>query len=180
MQAMRGDPWEPPLGHLDVTTRMGPHQSQPSVEGAFVGGLVMQPHVAMFAHLPDEAVEDTMRQVLNGNLSVNVFNKNIELEMKKLALNEHTRRISIHREDGLCQDSWKMDDLSCITQGISKSILKREPPPPDRSNTFRFTIGNEGKEERFLCLVFDSPRASQLATESFRRLCDVPIYLGEK
>mmetsp|Transcript_85458 Transcript_85458/g.189821 ORF Transcript_85458/g.189821 Transcript_85458/m.189821 type:complete len:571 (+) Transcript_85458:1-1713(+) len=123
---------------------------------------------------PSPSIEEMKSRILCGNLRVSVFNKNLEVEVKRLALNPNTRRISILRGDGLCEDSWETDHLQCIVRGIANTILA-EPPPPERSVAFRFKFKEFDAEDRFLCVVFDSAEEALLATEAFGQLCSVPV-----
>lgn len=169
---------------IDITSPALPPQATPTMVGNSAvspvtdsQGPVKGGSHSLPPQLSKEAVEETRRRILSGILRVYVYNKNIELEAKMLALNPspHSRRISILREDGLCEDSWEMEHLRCITQGISPSILKR-PPSHDLAVAFRFNFKDDGKQEdRFLCIVFDSAENAQLATEAFRQLCNVPV-----
>mmetsp|Transcript_33906 Transcript_33906/g.85947 ORF Transcript_33906/g.85947 Transcript_33906/m.85947 type:complete len:336 (+) Transcript_33906:132-1139(+) len=118
-------------------------------------------------------LDDMKRAILFGTLKIYVFNKHLELQAKKLALNPHSRRISILRDDGLCEDSWEIDSLRCITQGIDSSILAEAPPPGAAS--FRFKFQDSDTEDRFLCVVFETQPDCILATEAFGQLCEVPV-----
>lgn len=121
-----------------------------------------------------ETLEDVKNSILNGKLRVSVFNKHLQLEPKRLALNPKSRRISILRDDGLCEDSWEVDNLRCVTEGIASTILA-DPPPSDRCMAFRFGFKELDAEDRFLCVVLDTPGSGRLATEAFSQLCGVPI-----
>merc|ERR1740121_1558604 len=122
-----------------------------------------------------ETLEDVKNAILNGKLRVSVFNKHLQLEPKRLALNQRARRISILREDGLCEDSWEVDNLRCVTEGIASTILA-DPPPADRCMAFRFGFKElDNEEDRFLCVVLDQAGTGRLATEAFSQLCGVPI-----
>jgi len=125
-------------------------------------------------HAPSETLEDVKNAILNGKLRVSVFNKHLQLEPKRLALNPKSRRISILRDDGLCEDSWEVDKLRCVTEGIASTILT-DPPPQDRCMAFRFMFPEAENEDRFLCVVLDNPGGGRLATEAFSQLCGVPI-----
>merc|ERR1740121_2144761 len=124
-----------------------------------------------------ETLEDVKYAILNGKLRVSVFNKHLQLEPKRLALHPKLRKISILREDGLCEDSWEIENLRCVTEGIASSILA-DPPPADRCMAFRFGFrepDSKDEEDRFLCVVLDHPGSGRLAAEAFSQLCRVPI-----
>merc|ERR1712203_215581 len=123
---------------------------------------------------PPEQLDNLKHSILLGNLHVSVFNKHLQLEPKRLALNHSTRRISILREDGLCEDSWEIDSLRCITEGIDSTILQ-DPPPADRALAFRFKFKDSDAEDRFLCVVLDAAGTARMAAEAFGQLCGVPI-----
>lgn len=111
--------------------------------------------------------------ILSGKLDVLVYNRQLELESKKLALNSHGRLSILRPSDGLCEDSWEVEKLRCISKGISSSILP-EPPPASRALSFRFRFQELNPEEdRFLCVVFDSDELCHLALLAFSQLCGV-------
>lgn len=123
--------------------------------------------------------------ILNGALRVTVFNKSLEQEPKRLALNTGSGRLSLLRDDGLCDASWEISCLRCIVQGIAASIMA-DAPPPDRAAAFRFRLaedaeGAEGAEDQdlFLCVVFETAEAASLATQAFCELCHVPVVRGQ-
>merc|ERR1719263_844345 len=126
-----------------------------------------------------EDIEMMTHDILTGNLRIKVYNKNLEKEVKRLALNPHSRRISLLRDDGLCDDSWEISSLRCIVQGIDTSILA-DPPPQDMAVAFRFRLSEDGSEEQdlFLCVVFDSAIAATLATQAFCDMCEVDVVQG--
>lgn len=131
------------------------------------------------AEVPREVITDTdldtmRRNILCGNLRVFVFNKNFELQAKRLALNPNSRRISILRDDGLCEDSWEIDGLRCVTRGVDASVLAGVEAPPGAA-AFRFRFHDSDDEDRFLCVVFESLRDRYIATETFGQLCEVPV-----
>jgi len=122
-----------------------------------------------------EEVENVKSFILAGQLRVSVYNENLQLEPKRLALHPNTRRISILSDAGLCEDSWEIDNLRCITEGIASTILA-DPPAPELCMAFRFKFSATiDTEDRFLCVVFDDSTYTLLATEAFHQLCDVPI-----
>jgi len=127
---------------------------------------------------PQEEVEGVKSLILAGQLRVSVYNENLQLEPKRLALHPNTRRISILSDAGLCEDSWEIDNLRCITEGIASTILP-DPPLPELCMAFRFKFSGENAnvdtEDRFLCVVFEDWTYTLLATEAFHQLCDVPI-----
>merc|ERR1712151_336061 len=124
--------------------------------------------------LPQEQVEDMKSCIQNGNLRISIFNKNFEQEAKILALDQERGHICILNDDGLFEDSWEIDGLKTITQGIAASVLA-SPPPRDRSAAFRFKFDEMGQEDLFLCVVFDTPEQAWLSLEAFRQLCNTPI-----
>lgn len=121
-----------------------------------------------------EQVDRVKRLILSGTLHVSVFNNELVLEPKTLALHPGSRRLSVLRSDGLCEDAWDMEYLSCITKGIVPAVLT-EPPPADRSMAFRFKFKVLDEEDRFLCIVFDTAETMQYAAAAFGELCSVPI-----
>jgi len=121
----------------------------------------------------ERALDDMKRNILTGNLRVFVFNKSFELQAKRLAMNPNSRRISILRDDGLCEDSWEIESLRCVTQGIDATVLS-EPAPPGGAS-FRFKFQESDTEDRFLCVVFETLEHMFLATEAFGQLCEVPV-----
>ena len=124
---------------------------------------------------PQEEVEGVKSLILAGQLRVSVYNENLQLEPKRLALHPNTRRVSILSDAGLCEDSWEIDNLRCITEGIASTILS-DPPAPELCMAFRFKFSSSvDTEDRFLCVVFDDSTFTLLATEAFHQLCDVPI-----
>jgi len=125
--------------------------------------------------LPQEEVDVVKGLILAGQLRVSVYNENLQLEPKRLALHPNTRRISILSDAGLCEDSWEIDNLRCITEGIASTILP-DAPSPELCMAFRFKFSTSvDTEDRFLCVVFDDSTYTLLATEAFHQLCDVPI-----
>jgi hypothetical protein len=121
-----------------------------------------------------EAVKQMKQMILSGDLRVSVFNKHIEQEAKRLALDPQRGSICILKDDGLYEDSWEIDGLKTITKGIAHTVLAN-PPPADRAAAFRFKFPELGQEDLFLCIVFDTPDKAWLALEAFRQLCNVPI-----
>lgn len=144
--------------------------------GCYSGGTQRAPHPG--ASEFDELLEEMRRNILSGNLRVYVYNSNLELQAKRLALNPTNRRISILRDvDGLCEDSWEMEHLCLITRGIDASILPVDPPPA-AGGSFRFRFAEPGQEDRFLCVVFESMDQCILATEAFGQLCEVEVTVA--
>jgi len=166
---------------------LDPARSVGQMKPPALGGSVAMPQVAgaasrlQPASVP-ELVEEMKNRILCGRLGVAVFNEHLQLEPKRLALNPKTRRLSILREDGLCEDSWEIDDLRCMTEGIASTILS-DPPPPGLAMAFRFKFRDDNgtlasdnaAQDRFLCVVLDTAEATQLALEAFSQLCRVPV-----
>merc|ERR1712232_215129 len=64
----------------------------------------------------DDVVENMKNDILNGDLRVYVYNKSLVKETKRLAVNLNNRRVSLLRDDGLCDAAWGVDNLKCIMQ----------------------------------------------------------------
>jgi len=137
---------------------------------------LVPPSTGQLASYPfaQEEVESVKNLILAGQLRVSVYNENLQLEPKRLALHPNTRRISILSDAGLCEDSWEIDNLRCITEGIASTILS-DPPAPELCMAFRFKFKDYDTEDRFLCVVFDDPSMTLLSTEAFGQLCEVPV-----
>jgi len=117
-------------------------------------------------------VQQMRRLILDGALDVSVFNKHLVPEPKRFGLDPTSRQVSILRTDGLCEDSWDIDNLRCISFGIATNILPK-PPPADKTLTFRFAF--QGNEDRFLCAIFENGEVCRLAAAAFSQLCSVPV-----
>mmetsp|Transcript_33947 Transcript_33947/g.66784 ORF Transcript_33947/g.66784 Transcript_33947/m.66784 type:complete len:461 (-) Transcript_33947:182-1564(-) len=159
MDAMGGEGMDP---HRSTSPTMPPDLMPPST-----GQLGSYP-------FPQEEVESVIRLILAGQLKVFVFNEKQQMEPKRLAMNPHMGRISILSDAGLCEDSWDIDNLKCITEGIGSTILS-DPPSPELCMAFRFKFKDDDSEDRFLCVVFDDADLTLLATEAFGQLCEVPV-----
>jgi len=159
MDAMGGEGMDP---QRSISPTKPPDLVPPST-----GQLVSYP-------FPNEEVESIKRLILAGLLKVFVFNEKQQMEPKRLALNPHMGRISILSDAGLCEDSWDIDNLKCVTEGIASTILS-DPPSPEFCMAFRFKFKDDDSEDRFLCVVFDDADLTLLATEAFGQLCDVPV-----
>ena len=125
-----------------------------------------------------EQVIEMRHLILNGQLDVMVFNKRLQPEARKLGLIQHTRRMQILREDGSCEDSWDVDHLQCISFGIASSILP-QPPPAEKTLSFRFHFQKYGSEARYLCAMFADGTNCRLAAAAFSQLCGVPVTTSE-
>jgi len=143
---------------------------EPVKDGGMASPMGSDPRMDMPTMKEYEAVK---RAILSGEMPVSVYNKHLQLEQKTLAYNDKTRRISLHRTDGLCDDSWHADHLRCITRGIAATVLQ-DPPPADRGVAFRFHF-RDGSDDRFLCLVFNTKEQAFLSTQVFSTLCGVEI-----
>jgi len=117
-------------------------------------------------------VQHMRKLILDGQLEVSVFNKHLVPEKKRFGLDPTSRQVSILRSDGLCEDSWGIDNLRCISFGIATNILPN-PPPADKTLTFRFAF--QGNEDRFLCAIFENGEVCRLAAAAFSQLCSVPV-----
>jgi len=162
---------------MDAMGGINPYNSvSPSKLPDLTSQHLVPPSTGQLASYPfaQEEVEAVKNLILAGQLRVSVFNENLQLEPKRLALHPNTRRISILSDAGLCEDSWEIDNLKCITEGIASTILA-DPPSPELSMAFRFKFKDADAEDRFLCVVFDQPDVTLLATEAFGQLCDVPV-----
>eukprot|EP00435_Cladocopium_sp_Y103_P070102 s810_g34.t1 len=125
-----------------------------------------------------EQVREMREVILRGQLDVMVFNKRRQPEDRKLGLLQASRRIQILRADGSCEDSWDIDHLQCISFGIAASILP-EPPPADKTLSFRFHFQKYGTEARYLCAMFSDGATCRLAAAAFSQLCGVPVTTSE-
>jgi len=129
---------------------------------------------------PDADLEAMKRAVLCGELFVQVYNQQLQKEVKRLGLNPNSRKISLLRDDGMCDDSWDVSSLRCIVRGINTGILA-DPPPRDQAAAFRFCVSEDDTEDQdlFLCVIFESTGAATLATQAFSELCGATIVSGE-
>lgn len=125
-----------------------------------------------------EQVREMREVILRGQLDVMVFNKRRQPEDRKLGLLQASRRMQILRADGSCEDSWDIDHLQCISFGIAASILP-EPPPADKTLSFRFHFQKYGSEARYLCAMFADGATCRLAAAAFSQLCGVPVTTSE-
>jgi len=153
----------------DMTYTLGQPQRAAAGQGPHGAGHGIVPQTG----LPPDQVDSMKQLILAGRLPVSVFNKSIQLERKRLALDAGAHRLSILRDTNELEDSWEVDHLHSITKGIPPSILP-DPPSPDCALAFRFRFGNDGEEDRFLCVVLDSAEICLLAVEAFSQMCSVP------
>lgn len=130
-----------------------------------------RPVCAMYSADP---LEQMKHDILHGDLQVFVYNKQFQLEVKKLALDHSSKRMYILGHDGVCDDFLEIDGLISISQGVSTAIMD-DPPPPERAIAFRFGFAESRAEDSFLCVVFDYAETAQLASQAFSELCGVPV-----
>merc|ERR1712232_558758 len=55
-----------------------------------------------------ESLEDMKKEILNGNLRVQVYNQHFVLEVKRLAVNDHMKLIAIFGDDGKAVASFEI------------------------------------------------------------------------
>jgi len=126
---------------------------------------------ASFSVASGSGVDAMMKEILAGNLRVKIYNQSLQLEEKRLALNNEKQLIAIFGDDGIPVASFPIADLLNITQGIPPSIMEN-PPPGHRSTAFQF-------KDRFLCVVFEDAETTKFALAGFARLCGVQIVPGD-
>jgi len=136
-------------------------------------------------------VDDMKQTILCGELRVSVFNRYLEKESKRLALNPQSGLIHLLREDGLCDDTWEVTDFLCIMEGIDQIVaclpddgkILENPPPADCCAALKFRGGDdkaaEEEQDLFLCVVFDSGHEAKCATKALNELCQVPIVASQ-
>lgn len=120
------------------------------------------------AEYDDSQLEAMKKQILSGNLRVQVYNQHFQPETKRLALHGRMGLIAIFGNDGKAVASFNIADLQCLTRGIAKTIMD-PPPDPAVTSALRF-------KDRFLCIQFDNEVTCHYALKAFGALCGVPIY----
>jgi hypothetical protein len=116
----------------------------------------------------ERQLEAMKREILSGNLRVQVYNQHFQPEVKRLALHGKMGLIAIFGNDGKAVASFEIRDLQCVTRGIAKTIMD-PPPDPTITSALRF-------KDRFLCVEFDTEVTCHYALRAFSLLCGVPIY----
>merc|ERR1712151_533045 len=65
---------------------------------------------------PPEVFDNMKRDILLGNLSVKVYNKDLMTQPKWLAINRMANRILLLGENRLCDDPWEIASLKWIVK----------------------------------------------------------------
>jgi hypothetical protein len=176
---------------LSYTSDTPQQQRQSSYQAVVPPPTVVQPapaptQTAMYnSEFSPQEVQKMMRRITSadGGLKVQVYNQDLQLTPKRLAVNMQQGKIGIFdvveaEGAGYISATFDLPDLKCITQGISQSIMEH-PPPPEVALGFRFSTesadAKNRSQDKFLCFVFDTPVNCRLAAEAFSQLCGVPV-----